>query len=301
MKPSISILLATYNSGLYLEEQLQSLYDQSFKDWMLKVSDDGSSDNTLEILKKFQGKYHNIEILPKCDVRLRAYKNFVRLLQETDSDYYMFCDHDDVWLKNKIEISFSKIKEIEREYPDKPVVVHTDMFVVDEELQIIDKSFWRYSDLIPDFTKFEDVVNCHCGNGCTMLFNKQARNAALKYVDFAKMHDILINLSVSANDGIIYPIKQPTVLYRQHRDNVIGAQKRNMNYYFKKFTKLKLVIKSNMTIYKNANVFRRMTPLSYIFSKIRVFLIRRICPYSCNYDNSEILYNNHYVQQRKDC
>ena len=143
----ITILLATYNSGPYIREQIDSILAQTYSDWKLVVRDDLSTDNTVEIINEYICRYPDkISILDNHGESKRAYLNFVELLKNVESEYYMFCDHDDVWLPNKIDLSIQRMKEIEKQ--DIPVVVHTDMKVVDQDLNTINESFWKYSRIL---------------------------------------------------------------------------------------------------------------------------------------------------------
>ena len=254
----IAILLATYNSGPYIKEQIDSILAQTYKEWKLVVRDDLSTDNTVEIIKEYIGRYPDkISILDNHGESKRAYLNFVELLKNVESEYYMFCDHDDVWLPNKIELSIQRMKEVEK--LDTPVVVHTDMKVVDQDLNVINDSFWRYSRLLPDHVTFKELALCSSVNGCTMLFNYKAREVALPHVAHATMHDMLVAQSTAANQGVVSAVKVPTVLYRQHVDNVVGAHERN---------------KSNIRDWKLSSGISYYSFLSYLITKVRVSYYR---------------------------
>lgn len=269
----ITILLATYNSGSYIREQIDSIIGQTYQEWKLVIRDDLSKDNTLEILKEYVNKYPDkISILDNKGVSKRAYLNFVELLKSIDSDYYMFCDHDDVWLPNKIELSIQRMKEVE--ILDKPVVVHTDMKVVDQDLNTINESFWKYSRLLPDHVTFKELALCSSVNGCTMLFNRKAREVALPHVAHATMHDMLVAQSTAANGGIVSAVKVPTVLYRQHVDNVVGAHERNKSFYKQKVKALRQTIKNNIRDWKLSSGIERYSFLSYLITKVRVSYYR---------------------------
>lgn len=269
----ITILLATYNSELYIREQLDSLLSQSYKDWRLVVRDDCSSDKTVDIIKGYIERYpEKVSLLDNNGISLRAYLSFVELLSSSDSDYYMFCDHDDVWLPNKIELSMKRMKEIERQ--GIPIIVHTDMKVVDNSLKTIYKSFWEYSRLLPEKTSFIEMAVCNSANGCTMLFNQKAKEVALQNVKYAKMHDILLNQSVAANGGIISPIYEPTVLYRQHANNVVGASKRDLFFYLGKIRNSKKVVIQNYNDWKLSKNILYYSFSDYLFVKTKMFFFK---------------------------
>lgn len=276
----ISILLATYNSESYIKEQINSLLNQTYRDWILYIRDDCSTDSTPIILKEYENKYQGkIILLDNQCKSLRAYLNFVELMKKINSNYYMFCDHDDVWLPEKIQISIDRMREIEEQNSHVPIIVHTDMKVVDQDLNVICNSFWEYSNLLPNCTRFEEMVLCNSANGCTMLFNSKAKEVALENVDNAIMHDMLLNQSVSAHDGVISAIHLPTVLYRQHFDNVVGATRRNVGFYLKKIKKPLLLIKENYRTWQLANRIKKISIVKYILTKFRVFLKKRIIKY----------------------
>lgn len=265
----ISILLATYNSEKYIREQINSILAQTYQDWRLVVRDDLSMDSTEEVIKGYISRYQDkISILDNHGESKRAYLNFVELLKNVESEYYMFCDHDDVWLPNKIEISMQRMNEVEM--PNVPVIVHTDMKVVDQDLNIIHDSFWAYSRLLPERTSFKEMVLCNSSNGCTMLFNHKAKEVALPNIAYATMHDMLVNQSVAANGGIISAIYEPTVLYRQHIDNVVGASKRDLKYQLRKLKSIGKVIKENYDDWKRSSNIKPYSFSSYMWTKIKV-------------------------------
>lgn len=269
----ITILLATYNSEPYIREQIDSILAQTYGDWKLVVRDDLSTDNTVGIIIKYISRYPDkISMLDNHGESKRAYLNFVELLKNVESEYYMFCDHDDVWLPYKIELSIQRMKEVEK--PNTPVVVHTDMKVVDQNLNTINESFWKYSRLLPDHVTFKELALCSSVNGCTMLFNHKAREVALPHVVHATMHDMLVAQSTAANDGIISAVKVPTVLYRQHVDNVVGAHERNKSFYKQKVKSLGRTIKNNIRDWKLSSGICYYSFLSYLITKARVSYYR---------------------------
>ena len=116
MTNAIDILLATCNGALYLPEQLDSLLAQTCRGWRLLVRDDGSSDGTREILENYRSRHPDvIMIIPGEGQNLGACGNFSCLLEQSDAPYIMFCDQDDVWLPDKIEITLTAMRELERQ------------------------------------------------------------------------------------------------------------------------------------------------------------------------------------------
>ncbi len=223
-----TILMSTYNGERYLREQINSILAQTYQEWQLLVRDDGSSDGTLGILKEYAVAHpERIRILRDGRKNLGAKGSFEQLLMEApDTDYYMFADQDDVWLPNKIAVSLAAAQDLERKHgQDMPIVVHTDLRVVDEELQEVHPSFWRYSNIRPEIldSDVHYLGICNAVTGCAMLFNLAAAELVLPFAFYAFMHDQWIAAKVLSIGGIVLPIDEATILYRQHRNNTLGA------------------------------------------------------------------------------
>lgn len=228
MNKVIYILLATYNGEKYIREQLESLLEQTYQNWILWIHDDGSKDSTLNIIKEYEEKLPNkIKLLNdglKCS---GAKQNFTHLLSSIDDNfnYIMFCDQDDVWLENKIEITLNKMIEVENRNQNKPIIIHTDLKVVDEGLNTIADSYFIYQKIKPQWSKdFNISLVQNSVTGCTMMINKKAKEISLPIGNNAIMHDWWILLKVLQNNGVVEYIDKPTILYRQHSSNDTGAK-----------------------------------------------------------------------------
>jgi len=225
MRETVAVLLSTYNSEAYICEQINSILTQTYKEWILFIRDDGSFDGTINLIQNYCNQHSNIRLFESNGENLGARDSFFWLLNNTDAKYYMFCDHDDVWLPFKIEITYKKIKKAEQNNCGKPIIINTDLIVVDDKLQTIHNSMWRYSGFLPNVLKssFYYLSVCNFVNGCTMMFNQEAKEISFPVSPNATLHDNWIALKVINSDGIIVPIDQPTILYRQHAQNVCGA------------------------------------------------------------------------------
>ncbi len=224
----ISILLSTYNGEKYLKEQLDSLFSQSYKDFKLIVRDDGSTDGTKEILKCY-----DIEMLSSNE-NLGVKKSFETLLQyaceNSDTEYFMFCDQDDVWNHDKIEKTFEKMLELEVLYGDNiPLLVHTDLEVVNESLKTLSSSMWRSEHINPKANTLNKLLIQNTITGCTTMINRNLAIKSLSISSKAIMHDWWIGLIVGAFGKIGF-IEETTMKYRQHGKNDTGAK--NYNYKF---------------------------------------------------------------------
>lgn len=220
----IAILLAAYNAEKFIGEQIDSVIAQSDCNWTLYIRNDGSTDNTEKLIESYCLQYPDriIEI-DKGGINLGCRNNFFRLLEVVDADYYMFCDADDVWFNNKIELSFERIKQLEIIHGQKPLLVHTDTALYDENLNLIAESFWKSIGINPErFLTFNQLCICCCVGGSTMLFNKRVKQLVFPLIDNDLIFDYWIAIN-TVKHGIISTIHTPTTKYRQHGNNVCGV------------------------------------------------------------------------------
>lgn len=267
----VAILLTTYNSGAFLEDLLRSLQLQSWRNWDLYIHDDLSTDNTLEIVNRFMQSDKRIHLL-EDKVKRGAMQSFIWLLSQVHSDFYMFCDHDDIWKENKIEITLNKMLEV-KDLDNRPVVVHTDLEVVDMNLNPITTSFWKYLNVKEkDFNDKYYHLAYNNVTGCTMMINNKAKDVSLPVHYRAQMHDSWITASVLWHDGIILSVPYQTILYRQHGKNTIGVNE--LPKFIDKFHSLrKLVQKTN----RQAEVAESLAGMNRIcFWLIKMYYMFRI-------------------------
>jgi glycosyltransferase involved in cell wall biosynthesis len=225
---SITILLSTYNGAHFLKQQLGSLFAQSYASFEVFVRDDGSQDNTLEILRDY-----DVKVLPST-INLGSKDSFAALLNyamtNSDANYFMFCDQDDVWNADKVEKTFAKMKYMEAKYGDIPLLVHTDLEVVDESLNTIASSMWQYEHILPDKNSFSRLLIQNTGTGCTIMINRALAEICLTIPSGAIMHDWWLGL-VASQFGKVGFLYEPTIKYRQHGENTIGAQEYKVNAF----------------------------------------------------------------------
>ena len=227
----IAIVLATYNGEKYIKAQIDSLLAQTFQDWHLIIRDDGSNDSTVEIIRDYIARHSNkITYIEYDRMNLGTSMNFSKLVEHAQSDYIMFCDQDDVWLPRKIELTYLKMSELEKEYGrGLPLLVHGDLIVTNEDLTVISNSFWNYRKLDPKKGKtLNSALVYNVVTGCTMMINNAMRDLALPIPKEANMYDWWLALVATVFGRIDY-ITEPTILYRQHGRNVIGASKWDLN------------------------------------------------------------------------
>lgn len=218
----ITVLLSTYNGEKYLQEQLDSLYAQDLPEGFameILVRDDGSSDQTVNILEenRKQGK-----LTFYVGEKVKPAKSFWDLVQRTPaSEYYAFCDQDDVWHTDKLLRAINRLRE-EKEQR-QPLLYCSNVTVVDSVLNPIGNMHDGHKTL---YTDFAHSLIYSLAPGCTMVFNHAAREAFLRYdmnEQFEVIHDWLAHKITAMLGTVIYDAT-PTMLYRQHGNNVIGAQ-----------------------------------------------------------------------------
>jgi glycosyltransferase involved in cell wall biosynthesis len=222
----IDIILATYNGEKYLSEQIDSIVSQTYCEWRLLIHDDGSLDQTIDIIKEYQRNYPAKILFVDDGINgLGVKDNFAHLMTLATSDYIMFCDQDDIWFNDKIEKSLDLMNRIESSVGTSvPIGVFSDLKVVGKELIPIAESMWAFISVSPKLVesiKYLAIRNCIIG--CTMMINKYALRLSLPIPKEAVMHDWWVGLVILKNNGYLLPMTQPTALYRQHGLNVVGA------------------------------------------------------------------------------
>lgn len=216
-KSTIDILLATYNGEKYIATQIYSLLSQTHKNWQLYVADDGSTDNTIAIIKSIMSNDNRLHIVDFDEPVKNAAKNFWRLLPYSKSDLTIFCDQDDVWLDCKL----MELLNVAKTCFDNtlPCLVYCDTYIYDEKLKRI-----TADTLYPiTFNSFEDLIFHNGGyQGSSILFNKALRDKASTY-DPKDMyiHDEVITL-IAHCFGKVFHLDKSLMLYRIHENNVIG-------------------------------------------------------------------------------
>lgn len=237
---NLAICMATYNGEKYLSEQLESILNQTNTDWKLFIRDDGSNDETLNILQKYHNNFpHKIELLSDNVSSGSSKANFFNILEylkDEKFNYYMFSDQDDFWHSNKIENTLNKIKEMEQaEGVSTPLLVHSDLRVVDEKLSVLSDSFINYRALDPNVIGLNRLLIQNNITGCTMLWNKSLYDLLdFKITQSIAMHDWWLTLVASAFGKIGF-LDKATIDYRQHGNNVVGATNVNsLGFIFKR-------------------------------------------------------------------
>lgn len=221
----VDILLAVYNGERFLGAFLKSLLEQSWTDFRLLVRDNKSTDRTIEILRAFAPRFpHPVQFLPQPNSTVTAYQNFACVSEAAEAPYVMYADADDVWHKEKLEKTLAVMQAQEEELSHTtPILVHSDLRVVDSNLALIAPSFWSYQGLSPSRTRLSDILLQNCVTGCTMMINRALLDLGRPLPQEAVMHDHWYALVASAL-GRIAAVEEPLIDYRQHGSNDTGAK-----------------------------------------------------------------------------
>ena len=221
-RPKVQVLLPTYNGSRYINPFLESLISQTYDNWILLVRDDGSTDDTQSVLQQWKKRLNDkMQILPNFgQVNLRSNGNFSHLLSMSTSPYVMLADQDDVWICNKIEVTLNAMLELESSVGiATPCLVHTDLTIVDECLQVKSESHWKYQGLHPE--RRQELSRMLVETtvwGCTTMVNRTLVELAGAAPECPINVDWWLAL-VAATFGRIKSIPIQTILWRRHGSN----------------------------------------------------------------------------------
>ena len=269
--PLVAILLCTYNGARFLAEQLDSLESQTHQNWIIFASDDGSSDQTLEILQQYQAKWPIGKLTIRSGPQKGFCQNFLILAcdPEIKADYYAFCDQDDVWLPPKLSVALEKIA-VNQEALTSYVYCGRTRYV-DDQLKPC-----GISPLFVFPRTFRNALVQSIAGGNTMVFNQVAKSLIEQAgpLDVAS-HDWWIYQLVTGVEGNVFYDPVPQVLYRQHAYALVGGnnsfsasmeriwmllQGRFQNWNTQNINALKqvnhLLVKNNQEILRMFNLLR---------------------------------------------
>lgn len=207
MDNKISVAMATYNGDKYIKEQINSILENLEKYDELVISDDGSTDETVKIIKEISEGDNRVKIFegPHKGVK----QNFANAIEKCTGDYIFLSDQDDLWTKDKRKIVMSYFKK------ENCVLVQHDAIVVDENENEIISSFFEFrkckSGIIRNIYKNRYI-------GCCMAFDKKIKKYILPIPNNIEMHDQWIGILAEEYGKSIF-IKEKLIKYRRHENN----------------------------------------------------------------------------------
>ena len=227
----ICVLMATFNGASHLREQMDSILNQEGPEFSIYVSDDGSTDSTLQILQEFANKFPSkIHLFVSQSKARGACANFLSLLQKVDSDLYLFADQDDIWSLDHVQSLYDRYLRLNESEKAMPALIFSDMKIVQADGSPFADSFLKAEKLPngvehPHFYFVQNNIS-----GCVTLFNQALKNLVLKNSDFLKrnlekipMHDFFL-ATTAATFGKIYFVNKTLSAYRMHERNTLGVQ-----------------------------------------------------------------------------
>lgn len=217
---NVAFLLSVYNGAKFLEEQLNAILQQTHRNWQLYIRNDGSKDNSLEIIKDYVKKDARIHLLDEHGVNLGYTKSQAFLMLHVTEPYIIFCDQDDVFLPQKTSLSLQKIKEIETS-AKLPALVHTEAIVVDSQLNPIKPTFIGEHGKIKGLN---GIILANCVSGSSMMINDSLKKIVLDSLSKIQFDLLDYHIAIlSELIGVRAFIPEPLLKYRQHENNAVGT------------------------------------------------------------------------------
>jgi len=229
---TVAIVMATYNGARFLQEQLDSIANQTYTDWRLLIRDDGSSDETVDIIERAAHADPRIELIRDNDGNLGPSLNFSALCEIARArafDYVFFADQDDVWHSDKLAVSLESLQAEERRTDrTRPILIHSDLVVIDKRGAVLDSSLMHYK----GFHHVDDhplrvLLVQNFVTGCSVACNQALVQLATPVPSVAQMHDYWYALCAATFGELAY-LPRPTLNYRQHSANNLGARRRTI-------------------------------------------------------------------------
>lgn len=255
--------MCTYNGELYLAEQLDSIQNQDYKNWILYVNEDGSEDNTLKILKDYQKKWGAKKLIIRRGPKKGFCQNFLNIINDKKitADLYFLSDQDDVWMPHKLSHT---IKKISKSDAAKPVLYCGRTTYVSSNA----KRILGQSDLFLKPPSFKNAFIQSIAGGNTMAFNNHLKSVAQKYpIADVVSHDWWLYILNELVGGRTLYDRESTILYRQHSKSLVGAN----TGFIAKLRRLRMLMNGTYRLYNTHHhyVFKKFN-IKGIGSKIRL-------------------------------
>lgn len=276
---SVGIILCTFNGAQYLNEQLSSIVAQKYKNWRLFVSDDGSKDQTMELLYAFRNRYGEDKVVIFEGPKQGPAKNFLSLVNfvHEQCEYFAFCDQDDIWHEDKLSRATTILDNV---IDNRPVLYCSSTIYISKFGDYLQGSY-----LFKKPPSFKNSLVQSIAGGNTMVFNKAAANILAKTPLSINLeaHDWWTYILITGCDGQVYYDPNPTVDYRQHSSALVG-ENRTLRA---KLTRIKKLLDGRFRVWNDKNIkgleffSNQLTPENFIavawFQKLRSkFLLLRI-------------------------
>jgi glycosyltransferase involved in cell wall biosynthesis len=213
---TIDICLATYNGAPWVQEFLCSLDTQTYANWHLIVSDDASKDGTLKLIKAhFIDTPEKLTVVQRPHTGAGVVQNFQDAINSANSEYVLLADQDDVWVPEKLATLLALMRQTEKD-ATAPALVFSDLEVVDEHLNTLNKSWWLYTSIKPDWAlSFKAMLSQNVVPGCAVMLNRSLLKMAMPIPKGVIMHDWWFLLVCLAFGNVAFSPAR-LIRYRRH-------------------------------------------------------------------------------------
>jgi glycosyltransferase involved in cell wall biosynthesis len=240
----VAILMCTKDGAAFIDDQLKSIANQTHENWILIVSDDGSTDGTIAKLTKFAKTHHQTVTIRKGSQKGPC-ANFLSLANDPtiDGDYFAFSDQDDIWKEDKLRRALAWLATVSANVPA--------LYCGRTELMSMDERSYGLSPLFTRPSAFHNALVQNLGGGNTMVFNQAAKKILEEAATIAVvLHDWWTYQLVSGAGGIVLYDPQPMVKYRQHPNNLIGS-----NYGWReRLVRLRMMLRGRFRNWNDTNI-----------------------------------------------
>ena len=227
MDKKVAVLISTYNGEKYLEEQLDSILNQTYKNIEIVIRDDGSKDSTIDIIKKYQERHNNIILHEGMNVGF--IRSFFKLLTLSNADYYAYCDQDDIWMENKIELAVKLLNPADN---SKPNMVFGNSDYYDEIMRLIGRGEEHKK-----FSFKNSLYEC-VAQGMTMTINQVAKEMIIENIpEKCLFHDWWTYMICAGQGNVLYN-DTTVVKYRRFAKNATAEGQNIFKVFWWRIEKL---------------------------------------------------------------
>jgi len=248
-----AVVMPVYNGEDFLEDQLNSILNQTYQDFKLYIYDDLSTDNSRLIIERYREQDKRIFLITNR-YRKGVIKNINDALNEVNAEYYFLADQDDIWVGDKLKVQMKILQDTET------IMTFSNLELIDRDGMSIGKDFWKTMKINPvDANKPEIIALKSIVTGCTMGFKKKLLIKALPINESAIMHDHW--LSFFAASYKVKPIYDKLVLYRQHQKNLIGIEFGIKNIGFSRYKNclsINDIVEKKISEMENTSIYLKM-------------------------------------------
>ena len=285
---NVLILMSTYNGEKYVAEQIESIISQQEVEIQLLIRDDGSTDSTVSILKKYECDYSNIKVLAENNLGCKQsfYKLCQWALEYPNFDFYAFADQDDVWLQDKISTAVVNLEHFQKETSN---LYCSTYHLVDANLNLLLSPKRKFK------LTYGESVLIQVAPGCTMVFNRCLLELFCKAdPSVMTLHDSWMYKVCLSVGGNVFFDTTPHILYRQHSQNVVGGNQSFFKrwhrrwIYFRSKQKIRSTLIKNIYSIYSKNLTTEALELSRellkyetsLKSKIKILFSKKLTTYS---------------------